>query len=80
MPAPAATAAADVRARDHEGLLTPDGEMRLQGIACASCGDQGHLRPGGYAYRWLRGGRLGYAVRVCSRCPAAYAERQATGD
>lgn len=71
MSAPAAAAAEDVRAHDHHGLLSPEGEARLQATACACCGSTNRrLRPGGYAYRWLRGGRLGYAVKVCPNCPA----------
>ncbi|KMS74187.1 hypothetical protein ACM01_14785 [Streptomyces viridochromogenes] len=59
----------DVRAEVLDPLrMTQEQKRRLDGAACARCGRQDGLRPGGMA-RVLSGpdgtGRLGYPVRVC---------------
>jgi hypothetical protein len=60
----------DVRAVDLDGRsLTPEQQTRLRGSACARCGSRTGLRPGGWAYALMRGGRYGYQVRVCGSCP-----------
>ncbi|MFB8441211.1 hypothetical protein ACFC7A_19415 [Streptomyces niveus] len=59
-----------MRARDLDGQrLTTELRDRLHGHACARCGGRGKLRPAGYAYVRMRGGRHGYPVGVCGGCP-----------
>lgn len=67
-----AMAGADVRAKVLDPLaVTHEQTARLRGEKCARCGGRTGLRPGGYAYTASEGtGRLGWAVKVCDRCPA----------
>lgn len=64
--------AADVRATVLDPLqVTAEQDARLHGRACARCGSTFALRPGGYAYTssGTKGGRLGWAVKLCADCP-----------
>jgi hypothetical protein len=67
---PRTTRDSDLRTVTQDGtVLTPEGWERVHGRACVRCGNRGALRPGGYAYVAMRGGRYGYPVRVCGGCP-----------
>lgn len=71
-PPPQVSATTDVRVGLLDPLaLTADQAARLHGQRCARCGSAANLRPGGYAYTSSGndGGRLGWAVKLCSDCP-----------
>ncbi|MFJ9589859.1 hypothetical protein [Streptomyces acidicola] len=66
MPAPPT----DLRTGTHDPLRLPhESWRRLYGLACVRCGGGQGLRPGGHAYtQHPDGGRLGWAVQICTKC------------